>query len=75
MKQFAKNACGTIALFHTIMNSIYEYPDLVKENSYLSKFREDTFGKSPQEIGEMFKKSKDLNQKHKESVHKGQTKV
>jgi len=23
MKQYAKNACGTIALFHIIMNSIY----------------------------------------------------
>ncbi len=48
MKQFAKNACGTIALFHIIMNAFYDYPDLVVENSYLSKFREESFGKKPE---------------------------
>lgn len=75
MKQYAKNACGTIALFHVVMNAIYDYPDLVRENTYFSKFREDSFGKSPAEIGEMFKSNKDICQKHKESVKKGQTKV
>lgn len=39
MRQYAKNACGTIALFHVIMNKMYEYHNLVKENSYLNKFR------------------------------------
>lgn len=29
MKQYAKNACGTIALFHVVLNHIYDYPDLV----------------------------------------------
>lgn len=51
MKQYAKNACGTIALFHIIMNKIYDYSNLVKENTYLTKFREETFGKKPEEIG------------------------
>jgi hypothetical protein len=51
MKQYAKNACGTIALFHIIMNKIYDYDNLVKPDSYLSKFREETFGKKPEEIG------------------------
>ena len=75
MKQYAKNACGTIALFHIIMNKIYDYQNLVKENTYLAKFREETFGKKPEEIGESFKKNKDVCQKHKESVNKGQTQV
>ena len=30
MKQYAKNACGTIALFHILMNKIYDYQNLVK---------------------------------------------
>lgn len=68
MKQHAKNACGTIALFHIIMNNIYDYDNLVKPDSYLSKFREETFGKKPEEIGEMFKKSKEIYTKHKASV-------
>lgn len=75
MKQYAKNACGTIALFHILMNKLYDYKDLVKENTYLSKFREETFGKKPEEIGESFKTNKDLCKKHQESVKKGQTKV
>lgn len=40
MKQYAKNACGTIALFHIIMNNLYDYPDLVREGSYFTKFAE-----------------------------------
>lgn len=75
MKQYAKNACGTIALFHVIMNSIYEHADLVREGSYLSKFAEDNFGKSPAEVGESFRVNRDICQKHKESVKKGQSKV
>lgn len=75
MKQYAKNACGTIALFHIVMNNIYDYPDLVKETSYFSKFAEESFGKTPAEIGEGFRLNKDLLQKHRESVKKGQTKV
>lgn len=40
MKQYAKNACGTIALFHVIMNNLYDHPDLVREGSYFTKFAE-----------------------------------
>jgi len=29
MKQYAKNACGTIALFHVIMNALKDHPHLV----------------------------------------------
>jgi ubiquitin carboxyl-terminal hydrolase L3 len=75
MKQYAKNACGTIALFHVIMNNLYDYPDLVKEETYLTKFSEENFGRTPAEIGESFKINKDICHKHKESVKKGQTKV
>ena len=39
MKQFAHNACGTIALFHIILNALSSYPDIVEPNSYLEKFK------------------------------------
>lgn len=38
MKQYAQNACGTIALFHIILNSLKDYPFIVKQDSYLMKF-------------------------------------
>ncbi len=38
MKQYAKNACGTIALFHVLLNALKDHPNLVEEGSYLQKF-------------------------------------
>ena len=38
MKQYAQNACGTIALFHIVLNALKKHPGLVQENSYLIKF-------------------------------------
>ncbi len=75
MKQYAKNACGTIALFHVIMNNLYDYPDLVRENSHFTKFAEESFGKTPAEVGEGFKVNKEIFQQHRDSVKKGKTKV
>jgi ubiquitin carboxyl-terminal hydrolase L3 len=48
MKQYAKNACGTIALFHVILNALQSHPNLVEENSYLQKFFEETKDKTPE---------------------------
>ena len=41
MKQFAHNACGTIALFHVIINALSTYPDIVVPDSYINKFKLD----------------------------------
>lgn len=60
MKQLAHNACGTIALFHVILNSVDEYPDVVVEGSELVKFRNEAAGKTPKEIGEAFKSCKSV---------------
>jgi len=38
MKQYAKNACGTIALFHVIINAAKKYPHIISDNSYFSQF-------------------------------------
>lgn len=39
MKQYAENACGTIAIFHAVLNLMKEYPEIVKETSYFQKFK------------------------------------
>ena len=39
MKQYAQNACGTIALFHVIINAMKNMPNIVVGDSYLEKFR------------------------------------
>lgn len=30
MKQFAQNACGTIALFHIVLNALKRYPNIIE---------------------------------------------
>jgi hypothetical protein len=39
MKQYAHNACGTIALFHVILNAVDDYPDIIKAGSKLAEFK------------------------------------
>lgn len=46
MKQYAINACGSIALFHIILNAKEKYPDIVIQDSFLDKFNEKATGKN-----------------------------
>jgi ubiquitin carboxyl-terminal hydrolase L3 len=39
MKQYAQNACGTIGLFHIILNALKNHPDIILPESYLEKFK------------------------------------
>ena len=45
MKQHAINACGSIALFHIILNAREKYPDIITAESFLDKFNEKALGK------------------------------
>ena len=54
MKQYAQNACGTIALFHIILNSLPNHADLVVPNSYLTKFLEEAQAQAPEDRGKAF---------------------
>ena len=48
MKQYAKNACGTIALIHIAINAaLREYPDVILKPSYLAEFQDESKGKTP----------------------------
>jgi len=55
MKQKAKNACGTIALFHIVLNAVEKYPDLVTPGSFLDNFRQSAANASPSERADLFK--------------------
>lgn len=57
MKQFAQNACGTIALFHIILNALKQHPDIIKGDSYLKKFLEGVKNSAPEDKGKEFEKS------------------
>lgn len=72
MKQLAHNACGTIALFHVLLNAVDTAPDIIKAGSYLAEFKAKQ-NKSPAEIGEEFKASKSVKDIHKEASNEGQS--
>lgn len=54
MKQYAQNACGTIALFHIILNAYKQHPDIIKGDSYLKKFLEGVKNSPPEDKGKEF---------------------
>jgi ubiquitin carboxyl-terminal hydrolase L3 len=73
MKQYAQNACGTIGLFHIVLNALKNYPDLVEQNSYLWNFRNQVEGKNADEKGKIFKENKSILQEHKDASSEGQS--
>ena len=75
MKQLAHNACGTIALFHIVLNAHDNHPELVAADSFLQKFKNSSNNGDPQERGEVFKNSKDILTEHKAAVEEGQSSV
>jgi hypothetical protein len=54
MKQYAHNACGTIGLFHIIINAMRKYPEIVVADSYLRKFCEKVKNSPAEDKGKAF---------------------
>lgn len=75
MRQYARNACGTIALFHIILNAASKYPDMVVPGSYLDTFKTNSTTIDPKARGELFKNSKEILTHHQEAVVGGQSEV
>ncbi|XP_012532804.1 ubiquitin carboxyl-terminal hydrolase isozyme L3 isoform X2 [Monomorium pharaonis] len=70
MKQSISNACGTIALIHSVANNL----DVIQlEDGFLKKFLDETKGLSYIERGERFEKAQDIIDTHMESAQEGQT--
>ncbi|KAK6627287.1 hypothetical protein RUM43_002859 [Polyplax serrata] len=69
MKQFVHNACGTIALIHSIAN--IENLDL--GDGFLKQFLDDTRPLSPDERGKQLQKSEAISATHGALANEGQT--
>jgi len=55
MKQYAHNACGTIGLFHIILNAAKKHPNLIVPDSYLDKFQSQGQTKNAEDRGKLLK--------------------
>ena len=75
MKQYAGNACGTIAAFHAIANAANTQQDLISKGSYFEKYLDNTKKLSYEDRGNYFKKDKTLQEAHTKAVHEGKTEV
>lgn len=70
MKQYISNACGTIALLHSVANNL----DVIQlEDGFLKKFLDETKGLSYTERGEHLEKAQGIIDTHMESAQEGQT--
>lgn len=75
MEQHADNACGTVAMLHSIVNLSKGSPNLVSKDSFIAKFIEETKTLNANERGKYLKGNKTLEGHHKKAVDKGDTKA
>lgn len=72
MKQYIHNACGTIALIHSIANNL----DRINlQDGFLKTFLNDSKNLAFTERGELLMKSQEISNTHEELAHEGQTEV
>mmetsp|Transcript_30291 Transcript_30291/g.34954 ORF Transcript_30291/g.34954 Transcript_30291/m.34954 type:complete len:243 (+) Transcript_30291:35-763(+) len=74
MKQYAKNACGTIAAFHVLLNFYIKTKSFVTKGTYLDNFLNETSKMTPEERGKYFLKDEGLKETHKKAAKEGQSK-
>jgi hypothetical protein len=75
MKQYARNACGTIAIFHILCNLFEQQPQLFEKDSKIGSFVNSSKTMSSHEKGDLFQKNKDIKTIHKKHVEGGQSAV
>lgn len=75
MHQYAKNACGSVGVFHILANLPEGQKALIAKDSKLEKFYKECEGKDWQERGTIFKNCKYLQESHEEAVQQGDTNV
>ncbi|EAS03493.3 ubiquitin carboxyl-terminal hydrolase (macronuclear) [Tetrahymena thermophila SB210] len=72
MRQYARNACGTVAVMHAMLNID---PSLVSANSVVDRFRQATREMTPEQRGNYFLTCNDLKQNHQQAVQQGQCSI
>ncbi|XP_053659946.1 ubiquitin carboxyl-terminal hydrolase-like [Anopheles marshallii] len=69
-RQFVRNACGTIAVIHAILNN----SDIeIEQDSVLQKYFDSAKDLSPEERGDLLHKNVELKAIHEENAQQGQT--
>ncbi|PNF15688.1 Ubiquitin carboxyl-terminal hydrolase isozyme L3 [Cryptotermes secundus] len=72
LKQVVTNACGTIALIHSVANNVDK---IQLEDGHLKQFLDDTKTLNPEDRGDLLQKAEGIINTHKELALEGQTKA
>ncbi|XP_067003998.1 ubiquitin carboxyl-terminal hydrolase isozyme L3 isoform X2 [Anabrus simplex] len=70
LKQAVTNACGTIALIHSVANNAEQ---IQLGDGHLKQFLDDSMALTPEERGELLQKAEGIINTHKELALEGQT--
>ncbi|VDP90806.1 unnamed protein product [Echinostoma caproni] len=73
IKQAAENACGTVAIFHALINNNELIP--TEPGSHLESFVSKTSKMTPEERGKALEQDKTLFELHESAAQEGQTKT
>jgi ubiquitin carboxyl-terminal hydrolase L3 len=75
MHQYARNACGTVGVFHILGNLPEAQQGLLVQDGKLANFFKECEGKNWVERGKLFKGSKAVKESHTKAVVQGDTDV
>lgn len=70
LKQYVHNACGTVALIHSVANNLDQ---IELGDGHLKQFLDDTMSMTPEERGELLQNALGIINTHKEIAQEGQT--
>ncbi|KAG5669270.1 hypothetical protein PVAND_017161 [Polypedilum vanderplanki] len=72
MHQFLRNACGTIALFHAVLNNLEK---IQLKDGAMKNFYEKTKNLSPEDKGRILENDQEIIKIHQSFANEGQTEV
>ncbi len=73
MRQKAKNACGSVGIYHILLNLSKEDQGLLSDDSVVSQFKKENIGKDLEERGNNFLNNNAIKNIHKNLAKKGNT--
>ena len=75
MRQYAKNACGSVGVYHILANLPEEQRHLIFPGGTLDSFLKDCEGKTPEERGHLFDCNEKVKKSHEKAVKTGDTPI
>lgn len=73
MKQFALNSCGSVGIYHILLNLQNQYKELLPEDSIINKFKNENTNQTVENRSKAFNESEAIKSSHVDAVKSGTT--